>query len=219
MNALMWSVANRTEGVIEPGDLKDIRDFDRAQIKTLIAVELWESRGPNSGWLIIDFPTTQTGRDLLKKYEKEKALDRARKARARNAKIAEELAELAGERSSGGSSGGKIPAESPRPDKTKPAQTGNRGTAGKKTIPANSTEPTSTCAGTAAAARRSGGRPRVGTTCRCAGRATTPALSTSPMRSGHDAPSSGDSFRRKDGVTPRTTLEPEPSLPLRLSHQ
>ena len=76
MNALVWSVANRTEGVIEPADLKDIRDFDRAQVKTLISGDLWQPRGPDRGWLIADFATTQTGRDLLEKYGREKALDR-----------------------------------------------------------------------------------------------------------------------------------------------
>ena len=110
MNALMWAVGNRTEGVIEPGDLKFIPDFDRATIPEMVADGLWEPRGTERGWFIVDFPTTQTGKDLLAKYEKEKAWDRRRKARKR----AEELAALlAAEDGSGGNSAGTIPVDSP----------------------------------------------------------------------------------------------------------
>lgn len=119
VNALMWSVGNRTEGVIEPDDLKLIPDFDRATIKELVCGDLWEPRPTGRGWLIVDFPTTQTGKDLLAKYEKEKALDRRRKAKKR----AEELAaQLAAEGDSGGSSAGRIPVESPSTEQNRQNQ-------------------------------------------------------------------------------------------------
>jgi hypothetical protein len=117
VNALMWSVANRTEGVIRPQDLKYLPDFGRAVIPELIGDDLWEPRGSDRGWLIVDFATTQTGKDLLEKYEREKAYDRKRKALARKAELAARLRAL-GE--SGGSSTGKVPPESPSTNQTKP---------------------------------------------------------------------------------------------------
>jgi hypothetical protein len=115
--ALMWSVANRTDGVIERGDVEDIPDFSPADIPELMRVGLWDSRGPDRGWLIHDYATTQTGKDLLEKYEREKAWDRQRKAR--KAKEAAE-AKLAGETDSGGNSGGSFPAESPSTNQYRP---------------------------------------------------------------------------------------------------
>jgi hypothetical protein len=63
MQALMWSVANRTEGIIERGDLEDIPDFDPADVRELMGEGLWQPRGPDRGWLIADFSTTQTAID------------------------------------------------------------------------------------------------------------------------------------------------------------
>lgn len=117
MCALMWSVANRSEGVIERGDLEDIPDFNPADIGELMRGELWESRGPDCGWLIHDFDTTQTGKDLLEKQERERAYDRKRKAQARAAALA---AKLAGQNESAGKSTGQSPPESPRTEQNKP---------------------------------------------------------------------------------------------------
>jgi hypothetical protein len=139
MNALMWSVANRTDGVIRPQDLKYIPDFDHGVIRGLVNDDLWQPRGPNRGWLIADFATTQTSRDLVEKYEREKALDRARKARKAKEAAAEKLAKLAALNTgaelceqdfSGGNSAGSFPAESPSTEQTKlrPGHEG-RGTA------------------------------------------------------------------------------------------
>jgi hypothetical protein len=119
MNALMWSVANRTEGAIRPQDLKYIPDFDHGVIRELITDGLWKPQGPDRGWLIGDFATTQTGKDLLEKYEREKELDRKRKARDRKAALEDKLAALD---ESGGSSGGSFPAESPSTNQTKPRE-------------------------------------------------------------------------------------------------
>jgi hypothetical protein len=117
VNALMWSVGNRTDGVIEPGDLNYIPDFDTAKIPELIASNLWQRRrGKGSGWRIIDFATTQTGRDLLESYERRKAYDRQRKAKARNAKLQVQM-------ESGGNSGGTCPPDSYSTDQNRPEQT------------------------------------------------------------------------------------------------
>lgn len=115
MQALTWSVANRTEGIIERGDLEDIPDFSPADVPELVKNGLWEVESER--WLIHDFATTQTGKDLLEKYEHEKALDRARKARQRAEAAATKRAALA---SSGGSSGGQSPVESPSTNQNKP---------------------------------------------------------------------------------------------------
>lgn len=103
MNALMWSVANRTEGIIERGDLEDIPDFNPGDIQALVGNDLWDPRGAGNRWLIHDFPTTQTGKDLLESYERRKAWDRNRKARERKNRLA---AQLAQDDESGGISGG-----------------------------------------------------------------------------------------------------------------
>ena len=76
----------------------------------LIENHLWEPLGRDHGWLIADFSTTQTGKDLLASYEKRKAYDRQRKARAKLAKI------TADQSDSGGISGETIPVDSYRPD-------------------------------------------------------------------------------------------------------
>jgi hypothetical protein len=120
MNAMMWSVANRAEGVIRPQDLKYLPDFDHGIIGELIGDELWEPQGSDRGWLITDFATTQTGKDLLEKYEREKAYDRARKAQARKRELAARMAAL----ESGGSSAGKVPAESPSTNQSRPGEGG-----------------------------------------------------------------------------------------------
>jgi hypothetical protein len=115
MQALVWSVANRTEGIIERGDVEDIPDFGPADVPELVKNGLWEVEGER--WLIRDFATTQTGKDLLEKYERTKALDRARKARKAKETAA---AKLAGLDDSGGNSGGTFPADSPSTDQNRP---------------------------------------------------------------------------------------------------
>jgi hypothetical protein len=117
MLALMWSVANRTEGIIERGDLEDIPDFNPADIPQLLQNGLWEPRRPDRGWLIADFENTQTGKDLLESQEKRRAWDRKRKAQQRKEAL---TAKLAGENGSGGSSSGQVPVERPSTEQTRP---------------------------------------------------------------------------------------------------
>lgn len=123
MNALVWSVANRTDGVIERGDLEDIPDFNPAVVPELMGGDLWEPLGVGDRWLIYDFETTQSGKDMLESVEKRKAWDRNRKAR----KAAEKLAaERAGQMDSTGNSTGnsavEIPPDSYRPGQARPGQ-------------------------------------------------------------------------------------------------
>jgi hypothetical protein len=96
--ALMWSVANRTDGVIRPEDLAYIPGFDPADIPELIGFDLWEPRVHQRGdsWLIMDFKSTQTSRAEHESLERARAKDRERKAKARANKKPE----------SGGKSGG-----------------------------------------------------------------------------------------------------------------
>lgn len=82
MQALMWSVSNRTEGVVEPDDLLAIPGFNPDSVPALIEWELWASREP-CGWLIADFPATQSSRAELDRYDRQRAQNRERQARHR----------------------------------------------------------------------------------------------------------------------------------------
>lgn len=120
--ALMWSVANRTEGVIERGDLEDIPDFQPAVVPELMAGDLWDPLGVGDSWLIHDYATTQSSKNLLDSYEKRLEWDRARKAKAAREKA---IARLAGEADSGGNSAGTFPPESFSTEQNRPDQTTN----------------------------------------------------------------------------------------------
>jgi hypothetical protein len=121
VTALMYAVLNRTDGVIEPGDLKYIPDFDKSAIKVLIDDGLWVARAAQgTGWFIGDFDTTQSSKDLLESYERKKAWDRDRKAAAAAEK-------RSGQGNSGGNSGGSPPVESPKPNKAKPNKANTEG--------------------------------------------------------------------------------------------
>lgn len=71
-NALMWTVSNRTDGVIEAEDLPLIPGYAMGIEDELARAGLWVEY--RQGWLIADYKTTQTSRDELR------ALDRARHA-------------------------------------------------------------------------------------------------------------------------------------------
>ena len=87
MNALMYAVTNRTDGVIESADLKFIPDFDRGAITLLIEDRLWAARGKGRGGFIVDFPTTQSSKNLLESYERRKAWDRTGKRSRRRINV------------------------------------------------------------------------------------------------------------------------------------
>jgi hypothetical protein len=122
MSALMWAVANRTDGMVEPRDLPHIPNLDPTDIPELIGDDLLELRGRDRGWFISDYPTTQSSRNLLESYERKKAWDRNRKARATAKKHT-------GQTDSTGNSTGTFPPERLRPT-NQPTQTNTEGTEG-----------------------------------------------------------------------------------------
>ena len=82
VNALMYSVSNRTDGVVEPEDLALIPGFAAGAVQAFVDARLWAPRAP-SGWAIVDFKTTQTSRRDLEQLENIRRADRERKARKR----------------------------------------------------------------------------------------------------------------------------------------
>ena len=88
--ALVWTVSERTEGVVRPEDVGLIVDFDAEAIPVFLESRLW--RKVRSGWLIVDFDETQTTRAELDAIDVRRAADRERKkverAAAREAKLA-----------------------------------------------------------------------------------------------------------------------------------
>jgi len=89
--ALMWSVANRTDGVIKPEDLAYIPGFDPGDMRELMATGAWKQRkGPfGEWWQIADFKRTQTSRAEHEVLENARRREREKKQRQR-AKAAED---------------------------------------------------------------------------------------------------------------------------------
>lgn len=82
--ALLWSVSNRTDGVIDPDDLPLIPNFAKDSVKSFIGAGLWEPRqGAGRGWQIADFETTQTTSAQLRHLEDKRAKEREKKATQR----------------------------------------------------------------------------------------------------------------------------------------
>jgi len=88
INALLYSVANRSDGVIEPEDLSLITGFAAGAAKALVNAGLWIPL--TRGWLIADYEITQTASSELTRLEKLRAGERIKKARQRAKKLAEE---------------------------------------------------------------------------------------------------------------------------------
>jgi hypothetical protein len=87
VNAMVWSVANRTDGVIYDDDLALIPDIDRDRADELIKAELW--RRDRDRWLIVDYAATQTSKHELEVLENVRRRDREKKARQRAAAAAD----------------------------------------------------------------------------------------------------------------------------------
>jgi hypothetical protein len=85
--ALMWSVSNRTEGVV-PGQRLDRLPWrpDARCSARLEAVGLWRRTGDD--WLILDFGKTQTSAKQLDQAERARKIDRERKSAKRVADAA-----------------------------------------------------------------------------------------------------------------------------------
>ena len=82
--ALMWSVSNRTDGVLLPDDLNLIPGFRRGTPSELVAAGLWTPQP--KGWLIADFENTQTTRAQLEAADRARVHEREKKRRQREAK-------------------------------------------------------------------------------------------------------------------------------------
>lgn len=88
VNALMYAVSNRSDGVIEPGDVGLIPGFSESAIKAFVDAGLWAYRPP-SGWVIVDYQSTQTSRSVLESAERNRESERLKKQRQRARKAAE----------------------------------------------------------------------------------------------------------------------------------
>jgi hypothetical protein len=88
VNAMVWSVVNRTDGVIYDDDLPLIPDVDQASADELIKAELW--RRDKDRWRIVDFAATQTSKHELEVLENVRRREREKKARQRAAAAAED---------------------------------------------------------------------------------------------------------------------------------
>jgi hypothetical protein len=88
VNALVWSVANRTDGVLHDEDLPLIPDVDAAHSAVLAKVELW--RRDRARWLIVDYTATQTSKHELEVLDNARRREREKKARQRAAAAADD---------------------------------------------------------------------------------------------------------------------------------
>lgn len=79
--ALMYSVANRSDGVILPDDLQMMPTISADCAAELVKLGLWERR--RDGWRITDFTATQSSRDELDQLERIRAAERDKKRRQR----------------------------------------------------------------------------------------------------------------------------------------
>src|SRR4051812_26062008 len=108
VTSLVWSVANRTDGVIDPDDLDLVHGASRDKVPELVAAGLYEPHG--SVHLIVDFTATQTSRDQLLRLENVRRQEREKKARQR-ARKSEESEHLSPGMSPGTPSPGTVPGD------------------------------------------------------------------------------------------------------------
>lgn len=80
--ALMWSVSNRTDGVVAEDDLTLMLRVDPGRALELEKHDLWQRDG--DGWLISDFADTQTSKAQLDGLDLKRQQDRERAARYRD---------------------------------------------------------------------------------------------------------------------------------------
>ncbi|MFZ0718127.1 hypothetical protein [Mycobacterium sp.] len=80
-NALLWSVSNRTDGVIKFADLELIPRCKSGDADELVESKLWKQQ--RDGWLILDYRATQRSRKQLESDDKYRERERDRVARVR----------------------------------------------------------------------------------------------------------------------------------------
>lgn len=91
-HSLMWSVSNRTDGIILRDDLPLIPMFKRGDEHVLTNAGLWHELGDR--WKIDRFDMDQTTRAQLEAADKKRAVDRARKRRDRQKKSQDEPSDV-----------------------------------------------------------------------------------------------------------------------------
>ncbi len=101
---LVWTVSNRTDGVLNDDELALLPGVDPSRVVELKKRGLWTRK--RDRWLIDDFATTQTSSHELEVLENIRRRDREKKARQRAKKLEEEAAE------SPGQSPGMVPRDS-----------------------------------------------------------------------------------------------------------
>lgn len=84
--ALMWSVANRTDGIISDEDIGLIPNYPKDGMcgARLVAAGVWESHP--DGYYIVDYEATQTSKDQLDHLDNIRRREREKKRRQRAAK-------------------------------------------------------------------------------------------------------------------------------------
>lgn len=91
INALMYAVANRTDGQIEQGDLALIPHWSANAAKAFVEAQLFTPQ--DDGWLITDYVGTQTSRAEHKTLERMRTHERQKKARQRADKAEKDVTE------------------------------------------------------------------------------------------------------------------------------
>lgn len=81
INALLWCVANRTDGRIERDDVGLIPHWSVSAAKAFVDAGLFTPRA--DGWLISDYAATQTARSELETLERVRQRERLKKAKQR----------------------------------------------------------------------------------------------------------------------------------------
>lgn len=81
VTTLVWSVSNRTDGILERDDLELVRGANERDVSPLLASGLWGTSGDD--FLITDFRGTQTSRSEHEVLENVRRRDREKKARQR----------------------------------------------------------------------------------------------------------------------------------------
>lgn len=82
VTALLFSVANRTDGFIAKEDIDLMPRFAKQAPTALVKGGLWSAA--EGGWMIVDFLGTQTTRDELEVLENARRRDREKKQRQRS---------------------------------------------------------------------------------------------------------------------------------------
>ncbi|WP_065289263.1 hypothetical protein [Mycolicibacter kumamotonensis] len=103
INALLWSVTNRTDGRIEREDVGLIPHWSANAAKAFVDAGLFTPQ--SDGWLISDYAATQTARSELETLERIRQRDRLKKARKR-------AGDTDDDGDSPGDSGGRSPGDS-----------------------------------------------------------------------------------------------------------